>query len=110
MMHASSSTKNSPTTSRRPSFGEYFPISPQSRRNSSSNVSKAFALSNVEERAPTNDGKSIVCHASHSLETPRCSRRKLSHSHEIAAGEISLSTSAVESDDDDTVETEVFLK
>lgn len=36
LMHIVNSTQNTPITSRRTSFGEYFPVSPQSRRNSSS--------------------------------------------------------------------------
>jgi len=54
LMHAGASVANSPIVSRRPSLGEYFPVSPQSRRNSSSTSTRPSGITPID--AETEEG------------------------------------------------------
>jgi len=108
LMHNTLSATSSPANSRHPSFGEYFPISPQSRRNSSTNQVRPLALNFSNMSMTSGDkpsGETPSAHLGYPI-------RRQSHSNVTAATVPSddipnHSTSALDSDEEDTLDNEI---
>jgi len=96
LMHGANA-QNSPTASRRPSFGEYFPISAQSRRSSSTVSSRPF-ISPIG--SSTLEGQTTYRQSNVSRLTPPNTEDM---PVEPSMRTTSQSTSALESDEDETI-------